>query len=188
MAAEKFIVRGAFLEDMQVPTSLIVFENWHFGSHNLASAYSADPSGFFVGELNGEVITHINAVKYPAHSAFIGTFIVGKEHRGKGYGRQTWDVAWKSLDKDYIIGLVAVTYMVPRYKKLGFHAVWNTYFAKLDMEIVTKKLGNHQLPEGVSIIPASAVDFAKMYSYDASVFGTLKRMKNGSTCQEIFAG
>ncbi len=172
MAIEKFIVRGALVEDMSVPTRLGALENWHFGTHDLASIYSADPSGFFVGELNGEIISHISAVQYPAHSAFVGAFIVAKEYRGKGYGQQTWDAAWKPLDKDYTIGLVAVTHMIPRYEKLGFHAVWNTFVAKLSVQIVTKKLADHKSPESVSISPATAIDLEKVCSYDASVFGT----------------
>ena len=173
MATEmKFIVRGALLEDMEVSTRLEVLESRHLGTHDLVSIYSADPSGFFVGELNGKVISHISAVKYPSHSAFIGAFIVAKEHRGKGYGRQTWDAAWKSLDRDYTIGLVAVTHTIPRYEKLGFHAVWNTFVAKLDVQTVTKKLTDNKSLGGVSITPAATVDLEKVRSYDALVFGT----------------
>ena len=63
--------------------------------------------------------------------------------------------------------------MVPRYEKLGFHAVWNTYVTKLDVQNVTKKLAGHESQlDGVSINPASAVDFEKVCSYDDSVFGT----------------
>ena len=47
----------------------------------------------------------------------------------KGYGKQTWDAAWKSLDRDYTIGLIAVTHMILRYEKLGFHTVWSTFVA-----------------------------------------------------------
>ena len=172
MASEKFIVRSALVEDMEVPTRLGVLENWHLGTHDLASIHSAYPTGFFVGELNGEVISHIIAVKYPSHSAFIGMFIVTKEYRGKGYGRQTWDAAWKSLDRDYTIGLIAVTHMIPRYEKLGFHTVWNTFVAELDVQIVAKKLIDHKSRGGVSITPAATVDLEKVCSYDASVFGT----------------
>ena len=143
--------------------------------------------GLFVGELNSDVVSHISAVKYSAHSAFIGAFIVAKEHRGKGYGRQTWDVAWKSLDKNYTIGLIAVTHMIPRYEKLGFHAVWDTFVAKLDVQVVTKKLADHKSLDGVSIKLATTVDFEKVCSYNASVFGT-SRHRNGLTCLEIFAG
>ena len=175
MAAEQFTVRGATVEDMEVPTRLGIMEGWHFGSHDLASIYAADPSGFFAGEFNGAIVSHINAIKYPAHSAFIGTFIVAKEYRGNGYGKQTWDVAWKSLDRNYTIGLVAVTHMVPRYEALGFQAVWNTFVAKLDLQIVTKKLANLEIPDGALIKPTSAVDFEKLCSYDASVFGTPRR-------------
>lgn len=175
MAAKEFKIRDMLVEDMEVVAHLGILENRYFRSHDLASAYAADPSGFFVGELNGEVISHIHAIKYPAHSAFIGTFIVAKEHRGKGYGRQTWDVAWKSVDKKCTIGLVATTHTVPRYEALGFCAVWNTFVAKLDVYIVTQKLANLKPLDGVSIKPTSVVDFEKVCSYDASVYGTLRR-------------
>ena len=55
----------------------------------MTAAYAFDPSAFFVSELNGEITSHINAVKYPGHSAYIGTFIVKKEYRRKGYSKQT---------------------------------------------------------------------------------------------------
>ena len=158
MAAKEFKIRGALVEAMEVVTRLGILENRHFGSHNLASAYAADPSGFFVGELNSEVISHIHAIKYPAHSAFIGTFIVAKEHKGKGYGGQTWDTAWKSVDKTYTIGIVAVAHTVSKYKALGFCAVWNTFVGQTEL---TK--------------PTSAVNFEKVYSYVTSVYSTLRR-------------
>ena len=62
-----------------------------------------------MGVLNGKIISLINCVKYPGHSAFISTFLVKEEYRGKGYGRQTWDTAWKSLNKSISLGLGAVT-------------------------------------------------------------------------------
>ena len=82
-----FIVRGATEDDLKVVTRLGVLEDWNFNPHDLAYAHAFDFCAFFVGELNGEVISHVNVVKYPGHSAYIGTFIVKKEYRGKGYGK-----------------------------------------------------------------------------------------------------
>ena len=93
-----FIVRGATEDDLKALTRFLVMESWPVNPHDLACGYAFDPSGFFVGELNGEIISHISAVKYPGHSAYIGNFLVKKEHRGKSYGRQIWDAAWKTLD------------------------------------------------------------------------------------------
>ena len=50
--------------------------------------------------------------------------------------------------------------------------VWNTFVAKLDVQIVAKKLVDHKSLDGILITPASAVDLEKVCSYDASVFGT----------------
>ena len=58
-----------------------------------------DPTAFYVGELNGEIISYIVAVKYPGHSAFLSTFAVAEEHRGKGYGRKIGDAAFNDLNK-----------------------------------------------------------------------------------------
>ena len=62
-------------------------------------------------------VIHVNAVKYPDHSTHIGCFVVQKEHSGKGYGKQTWDSAWKTLDHSCTIGLNSRSYMI---RKFGF--------------------------------------------------------------------
>ena len=77
---------------------------------DLSCAYYFDPGGFFVGELDGEITSHIMAIKYPGHSTHIGSFMVDKEYRGKGYGEKTWNFAWKTLDHSCTIGLDALSY------------------------------------------------------------------------------
>ena len=76
----------------------------------------SNPSGFFVGELNGEVISRVNAVKYPDHSIRIGCFMLQKEHCGKGYDEQTWESAWKTLDHSCTIGLDVGSHESPMFK------------------------------------------------------------------------
>jgi ribosomal protein S18 acetylase RimI-like enzyme len=140
--ADKFVVRNASRDELDVAIRLgvTVLREWHVSPSEFSCAYALDPTGFFVGELNGEIISLINCIKYHGHSAFISTFLVKAEYRGKGYGRQTWDTAWKSLDKSITlhVGLDAVTDMVPKYEILGFHSVWNTLVVVLDLEMITE--------------------------------------------------
>ena len=172
---DSFIVRGATEDDLKIVTRLGVMQDWHFNPHDLACAHAFDPSAFFVGELNGEVISHINAVKYPGHSAYIGTFIVQKEHRGKGYGKQTWDAAWRSLEHSCTIALDGAPSMIANYKSLGFHSVWNTSAAVIDLAKAVNVLSYVTMPPGVSCVPIRTVDFEKIFEYDTSVFGAPRR-------------
>ena len=173
MATKNFAVRVASVGDLNIPTRLGVMEDWHLGCNDLVSFHTFDPSGFFVGELDGEIISHINAVKYPSHSSFIGAFVVLKEHRGKGYGKQTWDVAWESLDKRYTIGLDATNKnMVAKYESHGFRPVWNTLMVSLDLQKIIDKISGVESQPGISLKPIKSVDVEKLLVYDTSVFGT----------------
>lgn len=171
----EFMVRRASAEDLKFPIRFAVQNSWRpFGPGDLSSAYSFDPSGFFVGELDGEIITHIMAIKYPGHSTHIGSFMVDKEHRGKRYGEKTWDFAWKTLDHTCTIGLDALSYMIPKFETYGFRTVWENSIALLSFENIINIFGSFDLPSGFSIKPIRMVDFEKLVKYDASVFGTLR--------------
>ena len=173
MDSSKFVVRGASVGDVNFPTRFAILNGWRpFGPDDLSCAYAFDPSGFFVGELNGEVISHVNAVKYPGHSIHIGCFVVQKEHSGKGYGKQTWDSAWKTLDHSCTIGLDSRSYMIPKFESYGFCAVWENSVVLLSFEKIIKKFGNVDLPAGFLLRPIRTVDAEKLFLYDASVFGS----------------
>lgn len=167
------MVKNASEDELDVATRLgvTVLPEWHVSPLEFSCAYAVDPSGFYVGELNGEIISLINCIKYPGHSAFISTFLVKEEYRGKGYGRQTWNTAWKSLDKDITLGLDAVTDMVPKYETLGFRSVWNTLVVLLDLEMIINKFARVS-SAAVSIKPIDTIDVTKVIKYDASIFGT----------------
>ena len=73
--ANKFVVRNASEDELDVATRLgvTVLPEWHVSPLEFSCAYALDPTGFYVGELNGEIISLINCIKYPGHSAFIST-------------------------------------------------------------------------------------------------------------------
>lgn len=170
-----YLVRIAAEYDLKVVTRLGVFEDWGFNPHELATVYTFNPSGFIVGELDGEVIGHINAVNYPGHSTCIGTFIVKKELRRKGFGKQIWDTAWKSVDHRYTVTLNGVPDMIPLYKSLGFHSMWNTSAAIVDLQKVMLSYNDLVVPFGVSYKPIRSVDFEILFKYDMLVYGAPRR-------------
>ena len=134
-------------------------------------AFALDPTAVFLGQLNDDVISAVLTIKYTSHSAFISTFVVKKEHRGKGYGRLTWDAAWKTLDGKCSIGLDAVAAMVPKYQGLGFHPVWDTVVASLSIKKIVTHFANVENPS-IVIKAIRDIKVEELISYDASVFGT----------------
>ena len=69
-------MRIATKEDSKTINHLVVLQNWHFSHHDLTCVQKVDSSVLFVGELSGDNIGHINAVKYTGHSTCIGTLIL----------------------------------------------------------------------------------------------------------------
>jgi hypothetical protein len=66
--------------------------------------------------------------------------------------------------------------MIANYKSLGFHSVWNTSSAVIDLTKVVKVLSSVTLPPGISCIPIRTVDFEKLFEYDTSIFGAPRRI------------
>ena len=49
--------------------------------------FAVDPTGFFVGELDGQMVCCIFAIKYDGdHYACLGDWMVLEQYRGRGYG------------------------------------------------------------------------------------------------------
>lgn len=172
----KFVVRNATVGDLKFPTRFVVENSWRpFGPGDYLCAFNYDPDGFFVGEANGEVVSHLMAIKYPNHSTQIGSFQVQKEHRKKGYGEKMWDSVWKTLDHDLTIGLDSLPYMIPMFESYGFRSVWKNSIALLNFEKIVANLRNIDASgAGLTLKPIRSVDIEKLVRYDASVFGSVR--------------
>lgn len=94
-------------------------EGWNPGLHDANNFAAADPEGFLVGEVEGEPVAVISAVRYGKTFAFLGFYIVAPAWRGKGYGLQIWDAAMARL-KGRTVGLDGVVVQQENYKKSGF--------------------------------------------------------------------
>ena len=155
----KYLVYEMVLSEGCTPT---------IGDHE--TFFAADPTGFFVGELNGKKISCICAVKYGEEFAFIGLYMVDKAYRGMGYGLKTYQTAMASVE-NYNVGLDAVVDKVPIYERNGFHSVWLNQRYEFAAAQVAQALSVNKCLPGVMIKPAAEVDFEKLFVYDRDVFG-----------------
>ena len=94
-------------------------EGWNPSSYDAEYYYKADPNGFFVGELNGQIIATISAVSYEKDIGHISYWIVKPEYRHNGYGKKMFTHALNYLEGANI-GLDAELALIPFYKKMGF--------------------------------------------------------------------
>lgn len=144
-------------EEMVIAIGWAHKEGWNPGLYDKECFYNADPDGYFVGLVNGEIVAMISAVRYGGPYGFIGFYIVKPEFRGKGFGIQIWNKAMDYLE-GRMIGLDGVPDQVSNYKKSGFvYAHRNITFKGI------ASVKEHDLS---GIIDLSVADFDFIKSYD----------------------
>jgi ribosomal protein S18 acetylase RimI-like enzyme len=106
-------------------------EGWNPGLDDAAAFYAADPEGFLLGELDGEPVGCISAVRYGEDFGFLGFYIVQPEWRGKGYGMRLWRAALDALG-GRTAGLDGVVAQQANYRKSGFQLAYRNIRYRLE--------------------------------------------------------
>lgn len=117
-------IRTMTRRDLDLAVEWALGEGWNPGIGDADCFYTADPSGFLMGFLDGEPIASISAVKYGSSFGFVGFYIVVPEHRGKGYGLRIWEAAIRALE-GRTIGLDGVVAQQENYGRSGFSLAYN---------------------------------------------------------------
>lgn len=112
-------LRSASAEEFAIAMDWAAAEGWNPGLDDLAAFHAADPQGFIMGWLDGEPVSSISVVRYGAAFGFLGFYIVHPDHRGKGYGWQTWQRGMACLE-GCTVALDGVVDQQKNYKKSGF--------------------------------------------------------------------
>ena len=122
----KLHIRTMKQHELAIAINWAQSEGWDPGLHDAELFYKADPNGFFVGEINDQIVAVGSAVNYDAHFAFCGLYIVAPEHRGKGYG-----LALTKHRLNYCgernIGIDGVLENVEIYKNIGYVPYYKNY-------------------------------------------------------------
>lgn len=116
---KNFIIRTMTADDVALAVNWAGKEGWNPGLNDASTFYHADPSGFFVGELDDQIIAVGSAVIYDDQFAFCGLYIVAPEYRGKGYGLALTKHRLAHCG-DRNIGIDGVLENVNIYQRIGY--------------------------------------------------------------------
>ena len=156
-------------KEVQYALELAKEEGWRPGIDDAECFYAADPTGFFVGELDGRKISTVSVVKYENRLAFVGLYIVEKPFRGQGFGLKTFTKGLASVDSSYNMGLDAVVEHSHLYERNGFRRAWTNRRYQID---TSRILATTNLPPAmITVKPIAEIDIKKVVEYDAKMFG-----------------
>jgi hypothetical protein len=159
MPNDNFKVRLLKHEELELPIEWAAREGWNPGLNDADSFYAADSNGFFVGELNGDPVSVISAVKYGDDFAFIGLYIVKPGFRNQGFGLRTWKHAVASLGNRNT-GLDAVVEQQKTYERSGFKKAYAN--SRFSMTAQAQPVGQ--------TVPLSSVPWDELAAYDRELF------------------
>jgi GNAT superfamily N-acetyltransferase len=114
-----FSIRHINRDEMPKIINLAKSYGWNPGTMDADSFYEADSNGFFVAEMNSEIIGSISAVRYGFDYGFIGFFLVKKEFSGRGLGTLL-ALRAKEYLKGRIVGAEGFKDRLENYRRLGF--------------------------------------------------------------------
>lgn len=141
-------------------------EGWNPGIGDHDIYFQTDPDGFY-GIFDGnEMIGGGSVVSYEGDFGFMGLFIVKRDYRSSGIGKQLWyfrrDTLLARLKPGASIGMEGVVNMQPFYAKGGFALAFRDERFELEG-------GRFEFDNRISRIDSG--DFEKIHSYDTLCFG-----------------
>ncbi|MBO6916828.1 MAG: GNAT family N-acetyltransferase [Rhizobiaceae bacterium] len=163
-------IRSATQSEFQTAVRWATNEGWNPGLKDLEAFFKADPDGFLIGIIDGEIVGFISVVKYDNDYGFLGFYIVAPKFRGQGLGLQIWNAGMDYL-KGRTIGLDGVVEQQDNYRKSGFsYAYKNTRFqgAAPDLSSMLKPAPEIQIR---SILPD---DYEQIFKLDRECFGVAR--------------
>ncbi len=156
---DRIRIRRMTAKEVAFAIDLAAGEGWNPGIHDGACFYATDPAGFFVAELDGELVGSISAVAYNDSFGFMGLYAVKPEFRGIGIGTRLGEAGMAYLT-GHNIGLDGVLAQQSNYNGHGFRAAYQN--------LRYEGVGGGIMPEGV--VDISEVPYKELLEYDAGIF------------------
>ncbi|WP_417267913.1 GNAT family N-acetyltransferase [Celeribacter baekdonensis] len=94
-------------------------EGWNPGLDDASAFWGADGDGFFVAEVEDQIVAAISVVNHDADFAFLGLYLCLPAFRGRGIGYALWTEALKHAGTR-TVGLDGVAAQEANYAKSGF--------------------------------------------------------------------
>ncbi len=112
-------IRVANIEDLRTMLDWAEAEGWNPGLGDAEVFLAADPSGFFIAQVEGVPVAAISVVNHSDVFAFLGLYICRREFRGQGLGFALWKQALDHAGSR-TIGLDGVAAQEANYAQSGF--------------------------------------------------------------------
>lgn len=148
-------------EDVRTAIDWARREGWNPGPDDAETFFAADPTGFFKGVLDGQIVATGSAVVYDDTYAFCGLYIVAPEHRGKGYGLALTK-ARLAYCGDRNVGIDGVLENVGIYQNIGYRP----YYENCRFQGVVTVAASVSL----NVVALAQADFADIRTYDRQCF------------------
>ncbi|AZQ69376.1 GNAT family N-acetyltransferase [Silicimonas algicola] len=112
-------IRVAGIEEVRAMLDWAEAEGWNPGLDDAEAFLAADPSGFFLAQVDGAPVAAISVVNHSDAFAFLGLYICRKDFRGQGIGFALWKHALEHAGSR-TVGLDGVAAQEANYAKSGF--------------------------------------------------------------------
>jgi len=167
MSRGEYVIRTMTRDEVDIAMAWAAAEGWNPGLHDAACFHAADPDGFLVGVLDGEIIGTVSGVVYGDAYAFLGLYIVQPKFRGQGYGIQLARAAERHM-AGCNIGLDGVLEQQDTYREKGGYQ-----YAYRNIRYEAVATGGRQ--RGPHVTDLSGVPFEDLAAYDRELFGAPRR-------------
>ncbi len=146
-------------------------EGWRPCVGDIECYLQLDPTGMYVGELNGKPIATHSAIKYADGHCHLGSFCVEREYRNLGYGRNLTDPFLANSVPKNIVSLYATPKMARKLEK-AFAMVSRWPVGIYDVNILTalETLKTYN-SDGCEVRHMNKVNMQDIYNYDTDIFG-----------------
>ncbi len=161
MAEPRLQIRIMTATDLELALDWAAAEGWNPGIHDGEAFRGADLEGFLIGEIEGEPIGSVSAVRYGERFGFLGFYIVKPERRGQGYGIQLWRAGLEHL-QGRVLGLDGVIPQIDNYRKFDFQISHRHI----------RHQGTGQVGErDPAAVPLTEIPWEQLQEYDRDHFG-----------------
>jgi len=154
------VIRAASLADVERMLDWAAGEGWNPGRDDAGVFLAADPEGFFVAEVGGEIAACISVVNHSDSFAFLGFYIAHEDFRGQGIAFDLWRHALAHAG-DRTVGLDGVADQQANYARSGFVRTGATL----------RLLGPRPVASVSGVRPVAARDLARVAALDAAANG-----------------
>ena len=130
-----------------------------------------DPTGMYVGELNGKPITTLSAIKYTDGYSHFGSFVVKEKYRNLGYGVKLTEACLANSAPIKNMSAYATAEMARKYEKI-YAMISRWVVGKYDLNIskALDTLREYNL-DSYEVKHINKVNMQDIYNYDTDVFG-----------------